>query len=245
MASATNNDEKTMSTDELPGDVEEPREQGERRESKPPGPPRDVAGGTAASGSSFFTVYKKGQGYWTRICTAIAAALILIVTVRFVAVELPPWLIPALTPENATTEQSIRAGTLAGRITTGVTATVAILAAVEMWRFMKKPRHVDFFISTDSEMKKGNWASRPELIGSTKVVIVFMLLIAALLFMLDMYFTRMFHLVGVLDADSPVWLYVDKGLGLGLKGKVALDVLTSAFVFGVSGWAIYGTVRSR
>src|SRR3712207_7866772 len=43
---------------------------------------------------------------------------------------------------------------------------------------MNKPANVDFLIATDSEMKKVNWTSRRELIGSTKVVIVFMFLIA-------------------------------------------------------------------
>ena len=43
---------------------------------------------------------------------------------------------------------------------------------------MNKPTNVDFLIATDSEMKKVNWTSRKELIGSTKVVIVFMFLIA-------------------------------------------------------------------
>ena len=43
---------------------------------------------------------------------------------------------------------------------------------------MNKPTNVDFLIATDSEMKKVNWTSRKELIGSTKVVIIFMFLIA-------------------------------------------------------------------
>ena len=45
---------------------------------------------------------------------------------------------------------------------------------------MNKPANVDFLIATDSEMKKVNWTSRKELIGSTKVVILFMFLIAVL-----------------------------------------------------------------
>ena len=47
---------------------------------------------------------------------------------------------------------------------------------------MNKPSNVDFLIATDSEMKKVNWTSRKELIGSTKVVIIFMFLIALFLF---------------------------------------------------------------
>ena len=50
---------------------------------------------------------------------------------------------------------------------------------------MNKPANVDFLIATDSEMKKVNWTSRKELIGSTQVVIMFMFLIALFLFAVD------------------------------------------------------------
>ena len=46
---------------------------------------------------------------------------------------------------------------------------------------MNKPSNVDFLVATDREMKKVNWTSRKDLIGSTKVVIVFMFLIALIL----------------------------------------------------------------
>jgi preprotein translocase SecE subunit len=48
-------------------------------------------------------------------------------------------------------------------------------------------------------MKKVNWTSKKELIGSTKVVIIFMLLIAFLLFGFDVVFGYFFHLIGVLQ----------------------------------------------
>ena len=48
---------------------------------------------------------------------------------------------------------------------------------------INKPPNVDFLIATDSEMKKVNWTSRKELIGSTKVVIIFVLFITLMLFL--------------------------------------------------------------
>ena len=48
-------------------------------------------------------------------------------------------------------------------------------------------------------MKKVNWTTRKELIGSTKVVIFFMILIAALLFVLDVLFGYFFHVIRVLE----------------------------------------------
>jgi preprotein translocase subunit SecE len=66
---------------------------------------------------------------------------------------------------------------------------------------MNKPANADFLIATDSEMKKVNWTSRKELIGSTKVVIVFMFLIAMLLFLFDIIFGYLFYFMGVLKSS--------------------------------------------
>ena len=77
-------------------------------------------------------------------------------------------------------------------------AAFAIGYAALAWYLINKPSHVDFLISTDSEMKKVNWTSRRELIGSTKVVIVFMFLIAAILFVIDLFFGYIFYLFSVL-----------------------------------------------
>ena len=65
---------------------------------------------------------------------------------------------------------------------------------------MNKPTNADFLIATDSEMKKVNWTSRKELIGSTKVVIGFMFMIAFLLFALDVLFGYFFFAIDVLKS---------------------------------------------
>jgi preprotein translocase SecE subunit len=53
-------------------------------------------------------------------------------------------------------------------------------------------------IATEGEMKKVSWSSRRELIGSTKVVIVFTVAIAALLFVVDVGFVVLFGWLRVL-----------------------------------------------
>jgi preprotein translocase SecE subunit len=68
---------------------------------------------------------------------------------------------------------------------------------------MNKPGNVDFLIATDSEMKKVNWTSKRELIGSTKVVILFMFAIAIILFVLDLLFNTVFYSIRVLNI--PWW----------------------------------------
>jgi preprotein translocase SecE subunit len=74
-----------------------------------------------------------------------------------------------------------------------------LLAAglVALW-LMNKPGNVDFLIATDSEMKKVNWTSRKELIGSSKVVILFMFLIAAYLFINDIVWGYLMYWISVL-----------------------------------------------
>jgi preprotein translocase SecE subunit len=81
----------------------------------------------------------------------------------------------------------------------GISIAVFALLMLWAWRLMNKPGNVDFLIATDSEMKKVNWTTRKELIGSTKVVCFFVILIAAILFVLDLAFWYLFYLIRVLE----------------------------------------------
>jgi preprotein translocase SecE subunit len=90
------------------------------------------------------------------------------------------------------------------RVGLGVAAGFLIAYVIIALRLMNKPSNVDFLIATDSEMKKVNWTSRRELIGSTKVVVMFMLLIAGILFLVDQVFHVLFWGVGVLNTP-PFW----------------------------------------
>lgn len=56
----------------------------------------------------------------------------------------------------------------------------------------------DFMIATEGEMKKVSWSSKREIIGSTKVVILFTLLMSVFLFVVDLVFIRLFNLIGIL-----------------------------------------------
>jgi preprotein translocase subunit SecE len=81
----------------------------------------------------------------------------------------------------------------------GISGGVLAVFGFFFWRLMNKPSHVDFLIATDSEMKKVNWTTRKELIGSTKVVIFFVILISLVLFLLDLLFGYFFQLIKVLE----------------------------------------------
>ncbi|MCH7993750.1 MAG: preprotein translocase subunit SecE [Planctomycetes bacterium] len=53
-------------------------------------------------------------------------------------------------------------------------------------------------IATEGEMKKVSWSSKEEVIGSTKVVIMFTFMLALFLFVVDMVFQQVFKWIGVL-----------------------------------------------
>jgi len=76
------------------------------------------------------------------------------------------------------------------------TAVVAVLGLITFW-LVNRPKSADFLISTEGEMKKVSWSSKKEIIGSTKVVIVTTLLMAGLLFAVDILFANIFQWIGV------------------------------------------------
>jgi preprotein translocase SecE subunit len=181
MASVTKNGEKSMSDDEA---RDEEHEHEQKQPEHKPSAPRE------AEKSRFFTIYKKGQGYWTRLCTAGGVLLVLIFFLAFLYREVGAWWItPYVEPASK-----------ARKIIIGLCATALVGFALLAWRILNKADNVDFLIATDSEMKKVNWTSQRELIGSTKVVIFFMIMIAAILFLIDVIFGYFFYVITVLKA---------------------------------------------
>ena len=180
MAAVTksNDGKDAMADADLPGEGEEAEEPkkalGPRIPPKKPGP--------AAKG--YFTIYKKGQGYWTRMGTAIGAGLLGLMISFELYNQIQPFL-----HGSARRDRGIALGV--------AFAFLAIYSGFCFW-FINKPTTAEFLIATDSEMKKVNWTTRAELIGSTKIVILFMFLIALYLFLCDLLFGGFFHLVGVL-----------------------------------------------
>ncbi len=152
----------------------------------------------AAERTGFFHIYKHGQGYWTRVGTAIGAGLITLLTLQFLYTQLNVWLTPMFTPPNPTDVQNLHAMRMAQMTTLSVCAAVLLGMFLLVFYILNKPYYADFLIATDSEMKKVNWTSRAELMGSTKVVILFMFVIAALLFVFDLFFGYLFYFMDVL-----------------------------------------------
>lgn len=82
----------------------------------------------------------------------------------------------------------------------GVTALIMLVGVIFVYYFVATSRgSVDFLINTDGEMRKVNWSTKKEIIGSTQVVIVAAFLIAAILFGIDIGFQAFFRFIGVLQ----------------------------------------------
>ncbi|MCA9283105.1 MAG: preprotein translocase subunit SecE [Phycisphaeraceae bacterium] len=129
--------------------------------------------------------YKPSQGYWTRLMSAIAGGTL--------ALAAGSWAWAQLDAVDVKFERVYLQG--------GVLAAILLVSAILIfWLVYRKPSSSEFLIATEGEMKKVNWSSRREIFGSTWVVIAISVIIAVLLFVVDMGFHAIFKAIGVLDA---------------------------------------------
>jgi preprotein translocase SecE subunit len=75
---------------------------------------------------------------------------------------------------------------------------ILIGSVIGFWLTATRPRTVDFLVATDFEMKKVNWSTPREIIGSTYVVIGACVIIGGSLFIFDFLFKTFFQGIGVL-----------------------------------------------
>ena len=129
-------------------------------------------------------IYKKGQGYYTRLCTTIAYALLVAmgawwVSEQFVGIDFG---FPSIYASAA-----------------AAVLVIAIFGLVGFWLIGRRPKSVDFLIATEGEMKKVNWSTRREVVGSTIIVLVISFAIALLCASFDLVFAWFFTVIDVLD----------------------------------------------
>ncbi len=135
---------------------------------------------------ALLTVYKPGQGYWTRVLSAVGAGTLVLCGVGWLWNELS-----VIRDERY--RLYIQAGSAAGLI---------LVWGGLMWWCFNRPRIVDFMVATDSEMRKVNWPTKREITGSTWVVIAGTVLLSLLLFVVDLAFAKLFISIGVLEGGG-------------------------------------------
>jgi preprotein translocase subunit SecE len=128
-----------------------------------------------------WSLYKPGQGYYTRLLSAIGAGTLVLCGIAWVWGKMS-----GIPSETRVFWQS-------GMAVVGVTLFGSLL----YWIF-NKPSVAEFMIATEAEMKKVNWPSRREIVGSTVVVISGTLIFAAFLLSADLLFSWLFQEIGVL-----------------------------------------------
>jgi preprotein translocase subunit SecE len=120
-----------------------------------------------------FKIYKRGQGKYTRLCSAFAIAIIaglgcLQLYKKLQAVDLGLW------------------------VETMVPAGLFVILALLIFWLVNKPSVADFLVAAEGEMKKVSWSSRQEIAVSTFIVIVVVIAMAVLLGTTDLGFRTLF-----------------------------------------------------
>jgi len=117
-----------------------------------------------------FRIYKPGQGRYVRLGTAGGVGVVGLVLCWYLWVLLNRYLPDS--PAKIYLEY-------------GVPALVFALIAVAAAWYLNTPKVADFLIATESEMKKVSWSSKAEVLGSTMVVIVTVVLLALFIYVTD------------------------------------------------------------
>ena len=127
-----------------------------------------------------FEIYKRGQGKYTRIVTFLSGTLIGALLAHYV------W---AMLQDSRLNRYVVYA----------IPVVLFLGAAALMFWIVNRSGNADFMIATEGEMKKVSWSSRREIIGGTKVVVATTLILALLLWAVDVTFGFFFKWVGVLQ----------------------------------------------
>jgi len=130
-----------------------------------------------------FNIYKRGQGKYTRTITLAGGGLLGAVVAHYVWSQL-----------NATE--------LTRYLVYGIPLVIFVGVALLMLWIVNRPRSADFMIATEGEMKKVSWSSKREIVGGTKVVIAATLILAALLWAVDLAFGFFFQWIRVLQISA-------------------------------------------
>jgi preprotein translocase subunit SecE len=130
-------------------------------------------------------MYKQGQGYWTRMMSAVAGGLIVFMGAV--------WLWDTLA--------GVRIGPIHSVYVQAGAAVLflAVLSGLGYYLICRSQKVGDFLIATEGEMKKVNWSTRREIMASTWVVIGLTFVVAMIIGVLDLTYTMMFKAIGVLE----------------------------------------------
>jgi len=116
-------------------------------------------------------LYKPGQGRYVRLGTAGGAGLVALVLCYYLWTLLVQYL-----PKD-----------FQYRIYVVYAAPALLFAVIALVvaKYLNQQKAADFLIATESEMKKVSWSSKAEVLGSTAVVIMTVIIMAIFIFVVD------------------------------------------------------------
>jgi len=120
-----------------------------------------------------FDIYKRGQGKYTRLCSAFAIAII----AGLGCLQL---------------YKKLQAGDIGLWVETMVPAGLFVILALLSFWLVNQRSFADFLIAAEGEMKKVSWSSRQEIAVSTFIVIMVVISMAVLLGTTDIGFRTLF-----------------------------------------------------
>lgn len=120
-----------------------------------------------------FDIYKRGQGKYTRLCTAFGAAAI---------VGLGCW---QLYKKLEATDLGLWAETM-------VPAGLFVVLGLLIFLLVNRQSVADFMIAAEGEMKKVSWSSRREIAVSTFIVIMVVIVMGVIIGVADLSFQMFF-----------------------------------------------------
>jgi preprotein translocase subunit SecE len=130
-------------------------------------------------------IYKPGQGKYVRVGTLIGLGILMGFGMFWLGKHM----------------------LVAPLVTNGLVKAAIIVAFGGLWALLglyivNKPKYAEFMIMTESEMRKVHWPSKQVVINSTKVVIFLTLVLAVILFAVDLGFAKFFEVIGILRSSG-------------------------------------------
>ena len=129
-------------------------------------------------------IYKRGQGYYTRLLSSLAVGAIVALGCFRLYQKLE-----AMNLQNPTVKIVIQA-----LVPLAVFAGLGFL----IYWLVNRPSIADFMIAAEGELKKVSWSSRKEVTASTLVVITVMLVMAVVLLLVDISLRYFFEWIGLI-----------------------------------------------
>ena len=126
-----------------------------------------------------FKIYKRGQGKYTRLWTAFALAVIVVLGCLR--------LYEQLNAAELSQDKNVQTW-----IETLIPVGVFLVFAWLIYWVVNTQKIADFMVDAEGEMKKVSWSSRKEIMVSTTVVVVVVAIMAVFLGVVDVAFSYFF-----------------------------------------------------